>query len=221
MYTLRQAWQTYRTRNGVRLLIVLIIGIASVQFYTNVKPSSLFIGMYRISDDPSTPNLLVNVYAIAFIACGLALPLEQPSEYLCVPDYLVYIRQRRGIAHFLRYLLTVVMYSSLFTGMQTVIAWQIIPHLDIRVLLSSSVCAACMLLVFLLFLNLTYSLGNRSWGYFLVTMLYALLLSIQTLAYWFAHGTILFIPVWVPVLICMLVVLCIGNLHVFRHLEIQ
>ncbi|MEE8685013.1 MAG: hypothetical protein SOI64_06850 [Bifidobacterium mongoliense] len=221
MYTLRRVWQRYRARNGIRLLVVLILGMASVQFYTRMRPSSVFLGMYRLSDDPTTPNLLVNVYAIVFMACGLALPLEQFSEYLCVPEYLVYIRQRRGLVHLLRYLTIVVVYCCLFTGVQVAVAWCLVPDRDTGVLLSSAICSAGMLLVLILLCNAAYLMGRGSWGYMLSTVLYALVLSINPVAHWFAHGTIVGVPAWVPVLVCLCALLCVVNLHLFNHLEIQ
>ncbi|MCI1240651.1 MAG: hypothetical protein LKG06_00670 [Bifidobacterium subtile] len=212
--------QSFTGRNALRILILVLYAALVANCYLTFRPDSVFMGMFRPSPDPHSSALMTNVYAMAYMICGLALPLEQPSEYLAVPDCMVYVRQRRGAAHYLRYLALLVSYCCLFTLVQALIAFAVTPGPDAGKLIRTSVCSGWTLLCLLLIANLGYLLSNRALGYIAALAAYALLLSIGPMAKWFAQGHIWGTPAWVPVLFASTCILGAVNLMAFRRLQI-
>lgn len=220
MHAVRQILQEFSSRNGLRTLILTIYAILVANCYLSGRPDSIFMGMYRLADTPGESNLLINVYALSYMVCGMALPLEQFSRYLVVPDYPVYIRQGRGMAHFARYLAVLVSYCLVFTAVQVGVALVVVPDVDGMHMLSTAICAGFTLLCLLLMVNLGYLMGNRSIGYIGAVGSYALLLTLGPLARWFALGHIGLLPIWIPVILMLLLVLTGVNALAFTRLEI-
>ncbi|MCI1831902.1 MAG: hypothetical protein LKI88_01505 [Bifidobacterium sp.] len=220
MHALRNLMQSLHGRNGLRALILVIYAALTFNFYTSAAPTGIFMGMFRMSSDPGTPNLMANVYSLGYMICGMALPLERFSEYLSMPDSMVYVRRRRGGAQFARYLALNVVYCCVFTLAQTAVAFAVSPQIHWIQLLSTSVCAAWMLLCLLLIANCGYLLSVRGAGYAASVGAYALLLSIGSAAQWFASGWWGPVPAWSLTLLVCTGILCLLNLMVFDRVQI-
>ena len=212
--------QAFTGRNVLRVLILALYAALVVNSYFSSRPDSVFMGMFKPSADPYSSALMTNVYAMSYILCGLALPLEQTSEYLAIPDSMVYVRQSRGTEHYLRYLALLVSYCVLFTLIQMLIAFAVTPDPDAGRLVVTSVCAGWTLLCLLLIANLGYLLSNRAFGYIAALGAYALLLSISPAAHWFAQGQLWGMPAWTPVLIIGTCIVVIANHIAFKRLQI-
>lgn len=188
--------------------------------WLSARRDSVFMGMFQLSGDAHTSDLMVNLYALAFMICGIALPLEQASEYLIMPDYVVYVRQHRGFAHFARYFAMITVYCLVFTGMQSLFALAVVPEVKVGSMLSTSACAGWTLLCLLLLVNLGYLLTNRAMGYVAAMASYALLLSIGPVARWFALGHVGMLPAWAPALLVSLLLITALNAMAFDRIQI-
>lgn len=204
-------------RNGLRTLILLAFAVLVTNYYLSRKPSSIFMGMYRLSENPQESNLLTNMYALVFMITGMALPLEQLSEYLAIPNPLVYIRQDRGIRHFASYLALLALYCLVFTGIQVCIAFVVIPDLVPGQLLSTAICAGLTLFCMLLMVNCSYLLANRAAGYIVALVIYASLLSFWPAARWFSTAHAGPLPLWLPSLLALTVALIAANAVACDH----
>lgn len=217
MHALRSVIQQLGPRNGLRTLILLAYAVLVTNYYLSTKPSTIFMGMYRLSANPQESNLLNNTHALVFMITGLALPLEQLSEYLAIPNSLVYIRQHRGIRHFISYLAMLAIYCLIFTGIQVCIAFMAIPDLIPGQLLSTAICAGQTLFCMLLMVNCSYLLANRAVGYIVAIVIYASLLSFWPAAWWFSMAYAGPLPLWLPSLFALMTALIVANALAFDH----
>ena len=93
--------QILREGNGLRLMLVLMYVVMTYRFYTSAQDCRIFIGMFRAPESYMPSGLESNLYAIGFMVVGVALMLERPSEYLSIPETMVYVRRPRGLPRFL------------------------------------------------------------------------------------------------------------------------
>lgn len=229
MHTLRLISQQLRSRNTLRLFIIAIFALILVQYYMSQTQffmrqdptSKIFMGTFRVPDDKTALGILVNLYPFVFALVGMAIPLEQFSEFLCIPNYFVYIRQQRGYKHFCKYLCIVLFYCILFTGIQFGIATVIIPQADIAKLISGSIFACWTLFNSFLIANAAYLVDQRAIGYFTIVLLDGLLVSFTPALLWLQESGIGNIPNWVPVFAVFTVILILLNSLSFRYLEIR
>ncbi|OZG50250.1 hypothetical protein BOCO_0767 [Bombiscardovia coagulans] len=219
MRTYNQLFALMRRNNGMRLLLLAVYAILVWQYYAKTMPSSIFVGAFRPAVDSFTPPLVENMYPILFVVCGVALPLEIFSEYLSIPDSLIYIRRRRGPAHFCRYLAILFVYSAVYTGIQVWIAFLVIPDCNAKTLLSTSLCAQFTLILLMLVSNFGYLLDNRAAGYISALVLYGLVLCLNPLLRWLIQDAV-YLPHWVPVYGVLALVLIAANAFAFSRLQI-
>lgn len=219
-----RAWarfrQMFHTRNELRLIVVVIYTVMVWQYYQTGQDVTLFMGMFRPSNDPAVPPLAYNIFPLAFMAGGLALPMDQPLEYLASPDYLIYVRRPRTVAHFLRYLVIIAVYCCLFTAAQLAVAIGVVTFADPVKLMTSAVCAGWTLLVLFLLVGAGYLVGNRALGYFIAVFVYAALISVPAVMSWLVEKILGSVPNWVPTLAAAGVLVAAFDLHRFRRLEI-
>lgn len=206
-------------KKGLRMLILVIYAIFASRFYYSAQDTSIFMGMFRIAPAMSHPDLALNMYPLLFMVGGIALALEQCSEYLMIPDYLVYVRSHRGWSHFCRYCALLLFYCVLFTGVQLIIALMIVPGNRQEHLLTTAICASLTLAVLMLIINVGYLLNCRVMGYVAAAALYIALLSLDGARRWLISSWIGVIPCWAPVLTVLFLVLAMVNLIVFEHVE--
>ncbi len=217
--TICRIGQVCGRKKGLRMLVLVIYAIFASRFYYSVQDTSIFMGMFRIAPAMSHPDLTLNMYPLLFMVGGIALALEQCSEYLMIPDYLVYVRSRRGWSHFCRYCALLLCYCALFTGVQLIIAVMIVPGGQREYLLMTAICAALTLAVLMLIANVGYLLDCRVLGYVAAAALYIALLSLDGVRRWLISSWIGVIPCWAPVLTVLFLVLAMVNLIVFEHVE--
>lgn len=220
MHAFNRIVQSFCDRNGLRLLVASVYGVMVWRFYSTGQDLTVFMGMFRPSNDPSIPVLAYNMYSLAFMAGGLALPLDQPLEYLASPDCFVYIRRPRTIAHMCRYLAIVMVYCLVFTALQLAMAVTIVSFVDPWVLVGGALCACCTLLVMFLIVTGGYLSGNRAIGYLLAAAAYAALLSTPAVMRWFAFGMTGPVSNWVIGLAAVGGVVLVFDLCRFLCLEI-
>ena len=177
--TICRIGQVCGRKKGLRMLVLVIYAIFASRFYYSVQDTSIFMGMFRIAPAMSHPDLALNMYPLLFMVGGIALALEQCSEYLMIPDYLVYVRSRRGWSHFCRYCALLLFYCVLFAGVQLIIAVMIVPGGQREYLLMTAICAALTLAVLMLIANVGYLLDCRVLGYVAAAALYIALLSLD------------------------------------------
>lgn len=213
-------WQMLHTRNELRLIVVMIYIVMIWQYYQTGQDVTLFMGMFRPSNDPAVPPLAYNIFPLAFMAGGLALPMDQPLEYLASPDYLIYVRRPRTVAHFLRYLAIIVVYCCVLTAAQLAVAIGVVTFADPVKLMTSAVCAGWTLLVLFLLVGAGYLAGNRALGYFTAVFVYAVLVSVPSLTSWLVEKTLGTVPNWVPAFALVSVFMVTFDLYRFRCLEI-
>ncbi len=94
MHAICRIGQVCGRKKGLRMLIFVIYAIFASRFYYSAQDTGIFMGMFRIAPAMSHPDLTLNMYPLLFMVGGIALALEQCSEYLMIPDYLVYVRSR-------------------------------------------------------------------------------------------------------------------------------
>lgn len=217
--TICRIGQVCGRKKGLRMLVFVIYAIFASRFYYSVQDTSIFMGMFRIAPAMSHPDLALNMYPLLFMVGGIALALEQCSEYLMIPDYLVYVRSRRGWSHFCRYCALLLFYCVLFAGVQLIIAVMIVPGGQREYLLMTAICAALTLAVLMLIANVGYLLDCRVLGYVAAAALYIALLSLDGVRRWLISSWIGVIPCWAPVLTVLFLVLAMVNLIVFEHVE--
>lgn len=218
------AWARFRqmlhTRNELRLIVVMIYIVMVWQYYQTGQDVTVFMGMFRASNDTAVPPLAYNIFPLAFMAGGLALPMDQPLEYLASPDYLIYVRRPRTVVHFLRYLAIIAVYCCVFTAVQLAVAISVVTFADPVKLMTSAVCAGWMLLVLFLLVGAGYLAGNRAFGYLIAVFIYAALVSVPSIASWLVEKTLETVPNWVPAFAVASVFVAAFDLHRFRRLEI-
>lgn len=220
MRAIRRLAQLSAGRHGLRLLMVVIYAILAARFYYSGQDMSVFMGMFRVLPPGAHADIALNMYPLLFMAGGIAISLEQCSEYLLIPDFMVYVRRRRGVSHYCRYCLIVLVYSVLFTGVQLVVAEILAPAGCAGQIALTAVCAAWTLVVLMLVVNLGYMLGYRAIGYFVAAGLYLALLSLNGLERWLLSPWVFAVPHWVPALLLASVALFVANLVVFERVEI-
>lgn len=219
-----RAWARFRqmlhARNELRLLVAAIYAVMVWQYYQTGQDLTVFMGMFRPSNDPGVPPLAYNIFPLAFMAAGLALPMDQPLEYLASPDYLVYVRRPRTAAHFLRYLAITAAYCCAFTAIQLAVAIRVAPFADPVGLATSALCAGWTLLVLSLLVGAGYLAGNRAFGYFMAVVAYAAPVSVPAATAWLVGTGAGSVPNWVPALAVAGVAAAAFDLCRFRRLEI-
>lgn len=219
MHAICRIGQVCGRKKGLRMLIFVIYAIFASRFYYSAQDTGIFMGMFRIAPAMSHPDLTLNMYPLLFMVGGIALALEQCSEYLMIPDYLVYVRSRRGWSHFCRYCALLLCYCALFAGVQLIIAVMIVSRDRQECLLMTAICAALTLAVLMLIINIGYLLNCRVMGYATAAALYTALLSLDGVRRWLISSWIGILPCWVPVLTVLFLALAMVNLIVFEHVE--
>lgn len=212
--------QIFHARNELRVLVAVIYIVMVWQYYQTGQDVTVFMGMFRPSNDPAVPPLAYNIFPLAFMAGGLTLPMDQPLEYLASPEYLVYVRRPRTVAHFLQYLAITAVYCCIFTVIQLAVAIGVVTFADPVKLMTSAVCAGWTLLVLFLLVGAGYLAGNRALGYFIAVFVYAVLVSVPSLTSWLVEKTLGTVPNWAPAFAVVSVFVVTFDLHRFRRLEI-
>ncbi|KAB8287628.1 hypothetical protein DSM100688_1414 [Bifidobacterium ramosum] len=222
----RMKWQMARflqslhRRNGLRAMLLVIYAVVVYRFLISGMDPGVFIGMFRSSDSPFTPGLAYNMYALAYALFGMAIPLEQFSEWLAVPECMVYVRRGRGPGRFLAYLLMITVYCVVYTLIQAVAQRIMFPDEDPVAFAGSAVCAACVLLAAMLTANLGYLSGSRIAGYFVVVVLLGLLMSFSEPQQWLLAVGPLHVPNWMPAAILTILICAAANLIAFNRMQI-
>lgn len=215
------------TRYPLKLLpgprLVLIAPYIFIQaWYFQHEPSiHTFIGMPRSTVFAGESPLSLNMPALSYMIFGVALALEQPSNYLCHPNWMVAIRNRRNTRRFLGYLLLVMTYSALFTIPHLVVSLSVIAKTDIATMMPGVWYAWWSLSVTLTIANIGYMIGNRAVGYLLAVLPHLAITGVSglwaLLAEYVPHTAI---PVWVPVLALLTCVSIAMNAFIFHHRDI-
>lgn len=222
----RWKWQTARLlqslcrRNGLRMILLIVYVVVVYRFLISGMNPGVFIGMFRSSDSPFTPGLAYNMYALAYALFGMAFPLEQFSEWLSVPECMVYVRRGRGPGRFLAYLLMITTYCTVYTLIQAVVQRMMFPNTNPVAFAGSAVCATCMLLAAMLIANLGYLSDSRSAGYFIVTALLGLLMSSSGVQRWLLADELAYVPNWIPVAVLTILICTAVNLIAFGRMQI-
>lgn len=220
MREIRMALTSLKGRGLIRILIVLLYVVVFVRYFDSGYANGGFIGMFQLPDD-FTASLEYNIYALMFMIFGVALTLEQPSEYLLVPDTFVYIRQRRGIAQFARYAALLIVYCLIFAGLQVGATALMTEHMHLGQWCVAAACSAWMLFNLLLICNIGYLAGNRALGYLAALLIYGALLSFKPAMQWMLGVGTTHIANWVLVSALCSIALAAVNLALFERTEIQ
>lgn len=222
----RWKWQAVRLlqslhrRNGLRVMLFVVYVVVVYRFLISGMDPSVFIGMFRSSDSPFTPGLAYNMYALTYVLFGVAIPLEQFSEWLSVPECMVYVRRGRGPGRFLAYLLMITAYCVIYTLIQAAVQQFVFPDENPVAFAGSAVCATCVLLIAMLIANFGYLTGSRIAGYFVVAALLGLLMSFSGLQRWLLASGLAHAPNWIPVAALMIPICAAANLIAFDRMQI-
>ncbi|KFI45732.1 hypothetical protein GA0061078_1391 [Bifidobacterium bohemicum] len=215
LHDIRYLLQSLRDKAGLHVLVALVYALVFTQLvhsdfiaYGAFDPH-VFFGMFRVSDDPNIANLPFNVSSVMFMAFGLALPLGRFSRYLMAAEPMVYVRKRRGVAHFLLYLASAVAYCVMFTVVQLVATFALRGDTSLRSQLPGAVCAAGVLLLLMLIVGAGHLLGSAVMGYLAAALVYAAVLSFGKFDGWLIASGACSVPHWAPVLL-----LCVVGLAV-------
>ena len=217
MHALRAAIPHLTGRLGPRLLLIAIYATVCYQFFWNVPHSGVFIGTVRPLNPGETFDLAACLYPIAYMLFGLALPLEQPSQYLCVPDYLVYVRKPRGLTHYLRYLAVILAYAAVYTLPQGLITAWLLPEADRGTLARTTIEAAMILLALTLITNLAYLADARGIGYGAAGLVYLLAIALPPVRQQLGYATIGAFAATA----CVIGALALANWVAFEHVPIR
>lgn len=214
----KRAVQVLREGNGLRLMIVTMYAVMTYRFYTSGQDCRIFIGMFRVPDPYMPSGLESNLYAIEFMVVGVALMLERPSEYLSIPETMVYVRRPRGLPRFLGYCAMVAVYCLVYAGVQLAVALHVV-YVSPKPLVIGAVCAGWTLLVLVLAINLGYLGRNRPYGYLAAMVMYIVPLSYAPLMRWLLESPT-GVPNWSVALGVLTAGLIAANYALFERLEI-
>ncbi|KFI96832.1 hypothetical protein [Bifidobacterium stellenboschense] len=217
MHAFRAAVPHLTGHIGPRLLLIAIYAAVFYQFFWSVPHAGVFIGMVRPLNPGETMDISACVYPIAYMLFGLGLQLEQPSRYLCVPDYLVYVRKPRGLAHYLRYLAVITAYCIAYTLPQTLITAWLLPEVDRGELTRTSIGAALILIALTLIVNLAYLADMRGIGYGMACLVYLLSIALPPVRQALGHAT----AGGFGAAACLIGVLVCANWLAFEHVPIR
>ena len=218
MMVWKRTLQVLREGNGLRLMLVLMYAVMTYRFYTSGQDCRIFIGMFRAPESYMPSGLESNLYAIGFMVVGVALMLERPSEYLSIPETMVYVRRPRGLPRFLGYCAIVGAYCLVYAGVQLAVALHG-GYASPQQLMIGAVCAGWTLLVLALIINLGYLGRNRPYGYLAAMVLYIVPLSYMPLMRWLLESP-LGVPNWSVTLGVLTAALIVANYALFERLEI-
>ena len=218
MMVWKRAVQVLREGNGLRLMIVTMYAVMTYRFYTSGQDCRTFIGMFRVPDPYMPSGLESNLYAIGFMVVGVALMLERPSEYLSIPETMVYVRRPRGLPRFLGYCAMVAVYCLVYAGVQLAVALHVV-YVSPKPLVIGAVCAGWTLLVLVLAINLGYLGRNRPYGYLAAMVMYIVPLSYAPLMRWLLESPT-GVPNWSVALGVLTAGLIAANYALFERLEI-
>ena len=214
-------WHPVRLLPGPRLVLLAPYVFIQAWYFQHEPSIHTFIGMPRSTVFAGESPIALNMPALSFMIFGVALAFEQPSDYLCHPNWMVAIRNRRSIRRFLEYLLLVLAYAAVFTIPHLAFSLLVITKADAASIIPGAWYAWWSLSVTLTIANIGYMTGNRAMGYLLAILPHLAIAGISglwaLLAEYVPHTAI---PVWVPVLALFTCVSIAVNVFIFYHRDI-
>lgn len=223
-HTLRHIFQILRGQAGIRVMILLLMAVVVKDALDSGTGLAVNVAMFRPTA-AGAESLVANLHALAAMTLAIAFTLGQPGSYLLDDDWMVYIRRRRGIDHFLRYLLLTGAYSMLAVGLiglaQGCAVASRLPVGGAGRLASTSLCAALTLWTLLLVIDLGHLLGNQTIGYLAATLAYVAVLLAHPLQEALLDATVAApLPNWAITLPSALGLLAVADGALFLRAEI-
>lgn len=214
-------WHPLRLFPGPRLVLLAPYVFIQAWYFQHEPSIHTFIGMPRSTVFAGESPIALNMPALSFMIFGVALALEQPSDYLCHPNWMVAIRNRRSACRFLGYLLLVMTYSAVFTIPHLAVSMSVITRADTATMIPGVWYAWWSLSVTLTISNIGYMIGNRATGYLLAILPHLAITGISglwpLLARCIPHTAI---PIWVPALALLTCTSITVNAFIFNHRDI-
>lgn len=185
---------------------------------------NVFVGMIRRPLFDNQPTFPVNIVPFSYIIAGIALTLEQPSRFLLKQNSVEYVRQRRGVAHYMRYLGTIIAYGVAVSSLQVFLSLTISDVTDVCGLIVGAYAATWTLIVYLLLMNVTIMINQRYIGYALVFFAHSVVCGASAVQHYLLSNISILgaaFPVWSIVLAILSVGLILINYAVLQNIDIM
>lgn len=212
---------TIRYQLGWRsMILILYVFFLTVYFVRNPQPDQ-FIGAFVSKPDNYSSSLLANLPALAFVVCGLALTMEQPSSMLLQPDSMAYVRQPHGSRQIASFTAIIIVYCLLFTGLTLLASYLFCKPKSLKDMLLGAAYAAMSLLLSLVLVNLGCLIGKRYLGYFAVILLQGTCMSSPSMqSFLMGASGFLLLPNWLTLAVLLTVIALAATIGIFNHLEL-
>ncbi|MEE8684649.1 MAG: hypothetical protein SOI64_00175 [Bifidobacterium mongoliense] len=189
-------------------------------YVLGVPDADRFPGMMPRADATPYTALPFDMTSFAFLMFGVLLSLEQPSDYLLADNWKVYVRRRRGVSRYMRYLAVVFAYALAFSFPQLVIIWLAVRGSFNTYVLAGFACSTGMLIVLLLVVNIARMLGSRAVGYLMCLLVAYGYSGIGDIQHVFAAHTLGTVPNWSIIIVVAVVGMATVNIAIYNHKEL-
>jgi hypothetical protein len=209
-----------RDRLALRVALGSIYICILLAYVLGVPDADRFPGMMPRADATPYTALPFDMTSFAFLLFGVLLSLEQPSDYLLADNWMVYIRRRRGLGRFMRYLAVVLAYALAFSFPQLAITWWAVRGSFNGHVLEGFVCSTGMVIVLLLVANIARMLDGRAVGYLICLVVAYGYSGVGDVQHAFVGHTLGVVPNWSIIIVVSVVGLTGVNVTIFNHKEL-